>query len=122
LAAAEYLYPEPKEVAERRPFLEKARAALERQPGPRQPADFHTEALIHRSLGHPDEALAAYREALAADPGQAAWRYEWAKLLHEEGRLQEARQELLTVLERQPGNTRARKLLEKIALQLEEKE
>ena len=93
LKAASHLYPQPGEG--RRPFLEQALAILEKQPDALGAADLHVKASIHRALGQPIEALAAYRASLDREPLQLARRYEFAELLYEQNRFQESFQELL---------------------------
>jgi len=87
---------------------------LQEQPGRRQANDLHLEALIRNALGQPAEALDAYRAALARDPLQAGWRYEFARLLYQQERLHEAERELHAVLREQPDNGEARELLETV--------
>ena len=108
--AASHLYPRPEQVAERRPFLERALALLEQRPGPLQAQDLHTKAVIHTSLGQPAEALATYRAALRREPRQADWRCEFAQLLYQQGHVQEAEDEVLIVLRQQPGHAKALQL------------
>jgi tetratricopeptide (TPR) repeat protein len=115
LAAAAELYPDPGADAGRRPFLAKALALLAAKPTPLTGEDFHTRAAIQRSLGRPALAVAAYEASLAREPGRVDWRYEFAELLHEQGRLPEARRELVAVLAWQPGHAPARQLREVVA-------
>jgi len=95
-------------------ILTRALALLQEQPGRRQANDLHLEALIRNALGQPAEALDAYRAALARDPLQAGWRYEFARLLYQQERLHEAERELHAVLREQPDNGEARELLETV--------
>ena len=111
VTVAERLYPGPKEVAERRPFLERALAVLVAAPEPRKSADIFLRARIHDLLGQSTEALVTYRQALDQEPRRTEWRLELAKLLRAKGRLGEARQELLKVLLLQPSDPAANKLL-----------
>jgi tetratricopeptide (TPR) repeat protein len=110
--AASHLYPRPEQAAERSPFLERALVLLEQRPGPLRAQDLHTKAVIHTSLGQPVEALATYRAALRREPRQADWRYEFAQLLYQQGYVQEARREVLTVLRQQPRHAQALHLFE----------
>jgi tetratricopeptide (TPR) repeat protein len=121
LAVASQLYPQPEALAQRRPFLEKALALLANRPDLMKAKDLQVKASIHRSLGQPEEALAAYREALAREPQQVGWRYEFAKLLYQQGRLQEARHELLIILGQQAGHAQARELFEAVTREMAEK-
>jgi O-antigen ligase/tetratricopeptide (TPR) repeat protein len=112
--AALHYYPDPKQNGERRPFLDKALAVIASRPGALSAADFHSKALVHAVLGQSAEALAAFRTATALAPQQIAWRYEFAQLLYERQRYDEARGELLAVLGRQPAHAQALELLETI--------
>jgi tetratricopeptide (TPR) repeat protein len=118
LAAAAHLYPRPDEG--RRPFQERALAILEGRPGPPSAEVLHTRATIQRALGRPSEAMKGYREALLRGPEQIGWRHEFAELACEQGRFEEAHQELLTILALQPGNAQARTLLDAVARGLAE--
>jgi tetratricopeptide (TPR) repeat protein len=118
--AAVILFPNPGS-AERRPFLEQALAILDQQTAPLTADDLHGKAQVLDSLGHPAGAVAAYEAALQLDPQQAGWRFALARLLYQQGRLQEARRELRTVLSQQPKNTRAQELLDGISREIAEK-
>jgi hypothetical protein len=115
LAAAAELYPDLGGHVGRQPFLTKALALLEAKPTPLTGEDFHTRAAIQRCLGRPALALADYEAALAREPRQVDWRYEFAELLHEQGRMPEARRELVAVLAWQPGYAPARQLRDVVA-------
>ncbi|MBV9125461.1 MAG: tetratricopeptide repeat protein [Planctomycetes bacterium] len=118
LEAASYLFPHSDQVAERRPFLEKALALVGHPPGPPRPEDLHLKAQIYQSWGQEAEALAAYREALAQKPGQAEWRFDLAEYYSQQERWEEAQGELQHLLEQQPGHRRARHLLEEVTREL----
>jgi O-antigen ligase len=92
-------------------FLNRALALLNDQPGARPARDFRLEALVRGALGQPAEALDAYRAALARDPLQVGWRFEYARLLYRQERLADAERELRAVLREQPGNKEAQDLL-----------
>ena len=115
LAAADQLYPEPEAGAKRRPFLEKALLLLERQPSSLSGDELHQQAAIFVALGRGPEALATYQKALDQQPNQAGWRYEFARLLRDQGRLQESRRELSGILAERPGDAQARELLDGVA-------
>jgi tetratricopeptide (TPR) repeat protein len=116
LAAALQLYHEPTE--ERQIFLGPALALLEQQPTPTRPADLHLKASIQSALGQADEALVTYHAALTREPRQISWRFEFAQLLYQQKRFQEARRELLIVLLQQAGHTDARGLLTTVERQI----
>jgi tetratricopeptide (TPR) repeat protein len=115
VTSAFFLYPQPEASAQRRPFLEKARRLFQEQSGPWTGDDLHAKAVACAALGQPAEALKAYQSALDREPNQLEWRYEYAKILYEQGRSAEARQEVLTVLDRNPGYGAAQTLYKTIA-------
>jgi tetratricopeptide (TPR) repeat protein/O-antigen ligase len=94
-----------------RVFRERALRLLESPPAPLGADLLHHKAEIYRDLGQPDEAIAAYRAALALAPAQASWRFDMARLLYEQGRLPDARRELRAVRAQQPGHQEAGELL-----------
>jgi O-antigen ligase/tetratricopeptide (TPR) repeat protein len=118
LKAALELYPKPGEG--RRPFLETALTLVKARPDPAGAEDLHLEASIQRALGRPAEALTAYRAALDREPLRSDWRYEHAELLYEQGRFEDASQELLKVSMLQPGNVPARALMDAVKGKLAE--
>ncbi|HEX8202954.1 MAG TPA: tetratricopeptide repeat protein, partial [Isosphaeraceae bacterium] len=120
LAAATSLYPDPRDKAKRRPFLERALVLLGRRPGPVPAAELHLRALVQVALERPEEALSAYRQALALEPLQVEWRFEFARLLHEQGRDQEAYAELRTVLGLRPDHPPALALRDAVARRIAE--
>jgi tetratricopeptide (TPR) repeat protein len=109
--AAFRLYPGVGGKARRRAFLERALALLEEPTGPRGSEDFFFKALAHQDLDQPDRAVAAFREALARNPSEAGWRFQLARLLFRQRRLDEARRELRRVVAEQPENREAREFL-----------
>jgi O-antigen ligase len=121
LAAMAQLYPTPEAAEQRKPFLEKALALLDRQGGLLTAEQYYQRGLILRELGQPTAALAAYRAALFQKPRQVGWRMELARLLIQEKQLREAQRELRTVLAQEPGNGDARKLLELVERRMAER-
>jgi O-antigen ligase/tetratricopeptide (TPR) repeat protein len=121
LFAALHLFPEQEQEAERRPFLEQAQAYLERQPAAKSAEALHTEAVILASLNHSDRSLTAYQRALGQEPQRIEWRWEFAKLLHKQARLADARLELRTILQDQPQHAEARELWRAIEREIAEK-
>jgi O-antigen ligase/tetratricopeptide (TPR) repeat protein len=111
LAAASRLYPDEKAFAKRRPFLQHALNLLEAQAAPLNAEELHTKALVHKSLGQFEKTEETYQNLLKQYPEQANYRLEFAQFLHSQGRLQEARRELLIVIAQQPQNGQARDLL-----------
>jgi hypothetical protein len=121
LAAALQLYPES-DAAARRPFLERALAALDRQPGPPEAKDLYLRAQLQVALSNPAAALQAYENALRRSPQEVAWRYEFARFLHSQGQFKEARRELVTLLRQQSDYAPARQLLEEVTGELAERD
>jgi tetratricopeptide (TPR) repeat protein len=109
-AAAE-LFPGPALSAGRARLQEKAVLLLERPPEPLTAEEWYLKAGLHRTLGQLPEAVASYRAALLRKPRQDAWRLDLARALLEQGQAARARQELLAVLQHDPGNQEARRLL-----------
>jgi O-antigen ligase/tetratricopeptide (TPR) repeat protein len=110
LAAALQLYPEAASARERRPFLEKAVLLLETR-GNLKPEELHVKARAYKLLDQPPEAIAAYQELLERQPNQADWRFELAEVFNDQGRLEDARRELVVVLAQQPAHGKARELM-----------
>ncbi len=121
LAAAMYLYPQPEATEERQPFMSKAIAIYDNQPGSFDPAQWYTKGVLHVQLDQPAKAIQAYQAALANDPSQVGWRYELAQLLQQQGRLQESRRELVVIRGQQPNHAAARELLEAVAREAAER-
>ena len=93
---------------------------LEALPPPesRTPDDWQLKAAAHLELGQAAEALAAYQTAVARDPRQTEWRFQFAQLLVQAGRLEEAVRELKQVVREQPGNGDALELYQTVFRQL----
>src|SRR5436190_22709867 len=114
LAAALHLYPRPEDASKQRVPLAKAVELLTNQRQPLSAANWSTKARLHTLLKQPEEAVAAYEAALAKQPEQYAWRFEMAKLLFDQGRIQDARRELTMILGQQPNYAEAKKLLDEV--------
>ena len=132
LAAASHRYPsggpgteqterQPLDDSQRRLFLRKALALLERQTPLTGSADLGTKAELHSALGEEAEAVEAYQAALALDPGQVKWRFALAKHLYEQGRIDDARFQLRQLLIHAPQHREALTLLNAVARQLAER-
>jgi tetratricopeptide (TPR) repeat protein len=119
-AAAVQLYPEP-DAPGRRPFYEKALRLLQEPGAVRSAADAHLKAVLHEALDEPDQAAAAYQVALDRAPKEAEWRCEYARLLRRQGRLKEARREVLAVLADRPDHPEGLRLLRAVARDMAEK-
>jgi O-antigen ligase len=114
LAAADQLYPGPEAPDRRRALVEKAVSLYERSPGALGADDLRRLAAAYASLGRGEDALRIYRIALDRQPDQPGWRLEYARMLRDQGRLQDSRRELADILAEQPGNAEARGLLEAV--------
>lgn len=103
-----------------RTLLARAATILAARPRP-TPQEYYDRAQIELALDQPEEAMRAYDKALLGLPRQTVWRLEYARLLHREGKLREARRELSILLGLEPGNTQARDLLEGVSREIAEK-
>jgi predicted Zn-dependent protease len=111
LAAAAHLHPDEEAVPARRPFLDKVIVRLERPRAVRSADDYYLRGQLYQSTGQVKKALTDYQDALARAPHQSGWRCELVELLLREGKATEARDELLALLENEPGHPRGRALL-----------
>jgi O-antigen ligase len=110
--AAEELYPGRDVPAAGRPLLEKAVKLLDQKVGVPTAEQLRSKAILLTRLRQVDQAVTAYQAALTHEPRQTVWRVEYARLLVAQGRQDEARNELQTVLAVEPGQAEARALLE----------
>jgi len=117
--AAQRLFPAPEAAGQREPFLRAALAALTRHGQPLPAEALYLRSTIHEALRQPDEAAAACREAVLHAPGNANWRYEYARLLRRLDRLSEAQQELVVLLARHPTYPGAQELYLVVRRELE---
>ena len=69
-------------------------------------------------LTEPAEATAAYRALVDQEPTQVDWRYEFAQFLYEQGRLAEARRQLLILIAQQPNHRQALSLLKSVTREI----
>jgi tetratricopeptide (TPR) repeat protein len=107
-------------IGDRRLILERALVVLKRARPPLSTQDLYRCATIRRALGDLPGAQEDYRAALLRAPEKSEWRYEYALVLVEQGRFEEAHQEVLTLLALEPASPRARALLETVARGLAE--
>jgi predicted Zn-dependent protease len=115
--AARRLYPDEADVESQRPFLLRAVRLLQERTGS-QGKDLYLRGRIEAGLGHPTEAIKAYRLALARESSQIMWRLELAKLLIDNGDFKEAEQELERLEREQPNQPEAKDLLETLKREL----
>lgn len=117
LAAAERL--DAPAESSGKPLLERALSLVQQRPAPLAANDLHLMALLHQRLNQPEEALAAYQAALQREPFNIGWRLENAQLLRQQGKLVEARRELIDILRQDPGHAQARQLVPVVTRELE---
>lgn len=109
--AAQGLFGRPESVPEGRPFLERLLDCVTQKPeAARTATELYLQALAHQGLQQWDRAFDSYEKALERNPKENDWRFEYAKLLYERGRTQEARRELAGVLKARPDHVGAREL------------
>jgi O-antigen ligase/tetratricopeptide (TPR) repeat protein len=108
------LYPGVVQINERRPYLEKAIAMLDRDPNGLEPEKQHLYGLALWGLNKREQAVQHIRESINKDPGKSAWRLDLARLYFELQRLADAREQLAIVLREMPGNVEAHGLQEKL--------
>jgi tetratricopeptide (TPR) repeat protein len=118
LAAAHRLSPELGPPV--RPLLERALELLAQGSNPGA-QELWLQGEVRAALGDVQGALSCSEFALRLAPGRADWRYQYARLLRGRGRLKEARSQLMTVLDQEPGHQEARRLLEEVARGLAER-
>jgi len=118
LAAALRLHPDAAATEERRPFLEKALRVLATKSGRLGSQELRVKALIHQAMDQPEPAVESYRELLNREPRQVEWRFEFARYLHDIGKLEESRRELVIILNQDPKHDPARDLLETVTQEL----
>lgn len=104
-----------KEEKDRQHYLllvEKANQLIER-PKSQLPDQrrHYLKAVIHRLQKRPEEAIQAYRQALKIEPLQVDWRLDLARLLHDQGRINDAHQEARFCASLAPQDQRTRRLL-----------
>ena len=59
-----------------------------------------------------DEAVLSFTKAVSLDPANIAYRFELAASLRKAGHIEDARKQYLSILQIDPGNTEARRLLD----------
>jgi O-antigen ligase len=101
--------------------LRRALACLEANPTPLGPRELRTKAKVHVALGQAAQAEATYRQLTSRGTAEAADRCDFARFLYDQGRLGEARRELLFALAQEPTYYRARELLDIVTHELARK-
>jgi hypothetical protein len=69
---------------------------------------------VGSGIDRPGDAALAYQRALVLEPGQLAWRFQFAEFLLVQGRLREAWEQLWIILASQPAYAAARALLDAV--------
>jgi predicted Zn-dependent protease len=119
MAVAAKLYPNPS--PDRQLFTERALAILKR-PSVKSPSRNRLQGQLSFELGKVEEGIDAYREAIRREPRRIEWRLEFAKALHDAGKLDQAQRELRAVLGLQPDHGEARDLVDVIDRELQLRE
>jgi tetratricopeptide (TPR) repeat protein len=119
--ASQLKYPNQDETEQRRPYLERALHILNDRGTKLDATGLHLQGEINAMLSKPAEALLCYGRALKMDPRQGQWRLEYAQLLRQQGRLEEAKQELQRLLTYGPQNQVVRDLLRQVVEELSKK-
>jgi tetratricopeptide (TPR) repeat protein len=101
------LYPGPEGRAQRQPFLDQLAALAERRSAIQTANDHYLYGVLLEAQGQPAAALRAWEKALSRAPNQADWRLEYARLLYQTGRLDDALKAVQQVLEQAPQNVPA---------------
>jgi tetratricopeptide (TPR) repeat protein len=112
--AALSLYPGPEGKARRQPFLDRVAALVGDQTEFRSADDYHQYGVLLEAQGQRGSALLAWQYALRLAPDRADWRLDYAKLLLEGGRLEDALEAVFEVLAQHPQSAPARALREAI--------
>jgi tetratricopeptide (TPR) repeat protein len=121
VTAALRMYPGPAGLPKRRPLLEKALLLLAAQAEPLPMKDLLTRARSLKGLNQPKDAVPVYQALLTRDPYHVENRLEFARVLSDLGRLEEARAELQFILAQQPRHGPAQALLAIVAAELARK-
>ncbi len=112
LQAETHLFPDNPE--QKTQFWREVLESIESQTLPKTPESFYLKAKGHQMLGQTEEALVAYRDALARAPEQANWRFHYAELLFQTKQVSKAQKQLTKVLRDAPRHAQARYLLEQL--------
>jgi tetratricopeptide (TPR) repeat protein/O-antigen ligase len=97
-----------------RPLLRRAVERLRERRGEPKDESLLLEARALVRLNRPEEALPVFERLAARSPRSADWRFEFAQVLHERGRLDEARRELRALLQQQPEHRRGKELYQEV--------
>jgi hypothetical protein len=79
------------------------------------------QARTHARLDETAAAQTAYETALKLKPRSVSWRLEFGEFLHGIGQSAKARQELILLLDQEPGNRAAQDLRERVLRELAER-
>ena len=71
-------------------------------------------ASVYALQGNATQAISEYDAAVKLRPAEISWRHEYGKLLLQEGRLDDAREQIRWCVRRQPESAQFRRLLEAI--------
>jgi tetratricopeptide (TPR) repeat protein len=105
------LYPKPGDSEERKPFLDRALEILAEPDRLKTWEDWRLKARILDAAHQLGLARTAYVTAIQFDPSQIDLRIEFATFLYRVGFQQEGKLELLSILSRDPSQSKANELL-----------
>lgn len=112
--AAWILFPDDKQLLERKPCLEKAIEILEKREDLTTPENQYDYGLAMWGIEKKEQALQHLNVAVLARPDQPEWRLDLGRLCFELEKYAEAREHLQLVLRAQPNNLQAIRLLDKL--------
>ena len=113
MKSADILYPDlVASERERRPFMEKALELL--PPATPDNTNARIRAVLLHSLGNREGAEKWYKEAITEEPTNWELHYKYAILLYEMKNWSESQRELKNFLLHDPGNAKAKELLQKV--------
>ena len=73
--------------------------------------EYRLLGVYYEQIQKPEAAIECYRQALQLRNNEVVWRYEFASLLADRGRISEAMDEARICLQLKPGFTKAKNLL-----------
>ena len=118
LESALHLFPDPKAVIDREPFLDEALSICESQNAPGDADFWHTKATVFHIMGRHFEAVTAYQTALELDPEEYEWRFQLAQVFDLMGDKDKSLEQIRAVLSFDPNHEEARQGLKTLLEQM----
>lgn len=112
--AAWALYPAAGQTLERKPFMDKAIALLEKKKEELTPEDQYHYGLAKWGLNQREQGLQHLLTAVRGRPEVITWRVDLGRLYFELEKFSEAREQMLMVQQRRPNNLEAMLILKKL--------